>query len=649
MNMQKPLLSKRTKQRVYTVRVTDVLYNLETVDDTGLPPDSVWKAERIYYGLRIRGRRTDQTNVPPINILFPATYGGVVANVRVGDLVQVLDDPAIPTPIALGVVYSQTTTWSEAVKNYERPIPPQLESPGSTGSLYNYNAIYGTYIPTYHPTDANAGVWYDRFIKFPVGYFVKDKRSLPAYNEWFAEALKEKKTGISDILLNIMEDWSCLYRQEKFFYLERNRMPYRPDPVFDTTSQTHQSIASEPVIKSRHGVGFFDDRSDKSWTDKFPMPLTIQSVPDSAKTSAYDEIINASLEELRRNKKNVDDAELPLEPRVVQEIKIGRNKLIISDVYGDGTNVFITLKNEHDAGISIVYTEFTECTEVNKNCQTYKEGSAEYVAEIPEGEGTQTISGTYDSANTACDGKKISQVRIRGPLGESLLLESYGTSDTDAYSRIVARGIGGQLFELYDDLESGSNYIYGISTDVSGGDDIWSLGQGSFFLAGLGALPNFLRLRNNPGLVDILSANKYVVHGIFDNNITAVSEAYKQGDNVILADHVKNETVTFDRVLTATPLSITDVWDYIAGDNEIHATFDLGAPSFNILTKNATDNSSALFDATTGIQLNTTKDVSITATGNVTIDGSSIKLGSGAALGAERGGGSVTSTKVLVE
>ena len=596
--MQKPLLNKRTKQRVYTIRVTDILYSLETIDDTGLPPDSIWKAERLYYGLRIKGRRTDQTNVPPINVLFPITFGGAVATVRIGDLVQVLDDPAIPTPIALGVVYSQSTTWTSAVKNYERPLPPQLESPGSTGTLYNYNAIYGTYIPTYTPTDETAGIWYDRFIKFPVGYFVKDKRSLPSYNNWFATAFKEKKEGISDIILNILENWSCLYRQEKFFYLNRNLMPFRPDPVFDTTSQTHQSSAPEPVIKSKHGVGFFDGRADKSWTDKFPAPLTLQNVPDSAKKTAYDEIINASLEELRRNSGNYDNAELPLDPRVIQEIKIGRNKLIISDVYGDGTNVFITLKNEHDAGISIVYTEFTDCTEVKKDCQTYREGSAEYAVDMHPGEGTQTITNTYDTADASCDGKKISQVRIRGPLGESLLLESYGTSEADSYSRIVARGIGGQLFELYDDLESGSNYIYGLSSTPEDTSDTWSLNRGSFFLAATNELPPFLRLNNNSILSVLPAFDQLVIQGAFSPAKQSYAAQYTTPSSAILHEYVSSGK-PYERKVVSTADDITETIDYNTSSISVLSTTD----GSNSLYKIAVNGSQYIEVANTGITI----------------------------------------------
>jgi len=548
-------------------------------------------------------------------------------------LVQVLDDPAIPTPIALGVVYSETTTWAAAVKNYERPIPPQLESPGSTGTLYNYNAIYGTYVPTYEPTDSAAGVWYDRFIKFPVGYFVRDKRSLPAYNPWYKTALEEKKTGVADILLNIVEDWSCLYRPEKFFYLERNRMPFRPDPVFDTTSETHPSIATEPVIKSKAGIGFFDNRTSKDWTDKFPMPLSVQSVPDSSLSTAYDEIINASLEELRRNNKNVDNAELPLEPRVVQEIKIGRNKLVISDIYGDGTSVFITLKNEHDAGISIVYSEFTECEEVKKDCQTYKEGSAEYVKDIPDGKGTRTITGTYDSANTNCDGKKISQVRIRGPLGEALLLESYGTSPTDSYSRIVARGIGGQLFELYDDLETGSNYIYGLSTNTGGGAENWSMTTGSFFLAGIGALPSFLRLTNNPLLGDVSSTDAYYISGAFTDTEQIYTSQYASGGAAYRHEYVKAGKI-YDRLLTATSTGITDVLDY---DGKISISIDTEIPEYVLTVTDGTNSS-----------ITVTNEQITLKSEKILLDSSNILLGTGATLGVEYGGSSTTSGTVKV-
>lgn len=564
--MIKNLTEKRIKQRVYTIRVTDILYNLETIDDTGLPPDSIWKSEKLYYGIRVRGRRVDQTNMAPLNIVVPVAFSGKALNLQIGDLLQVLDDPNIPTPIALGVVYSSTSTWSEAVKNYERPIPPQLESPGSFGELYNYNAIYATYIPTYKPTSDDYGTWYDRFIKFPVGYFVKDKRSLISYNEWFKSALEAKKKEESDVILNIIENWSCLYRKEKFFYLNRNRMPFRTDPVYDTTSQTHQSSASDPVIKSKNGIGWFDGRASKAWTDEFPLPLTQQSIPDIAKTTAYDEIINATLEELRKNKGNLENSELPLEPRVVQEIKIGRNKLVISDIYGDGTSVFITLKNEHDAGISIVYSEYTECKELTKDCQTYRESDTEYAYDMPQGEGSSTVAGTYDSADTSCDDKKISQIRIRGPLGESLLIESYGTSESDSYSRIAVRGIGGQYFEMFDDLESGSNYIYGLSTTKDDSTSDWSLSRASFFLAGTNPIPSFNRLQNNSILSqfsNITSSDQFSIIGSYTGDVASLTANYVTSSESFIHTYGQTSpTRYYESLIQVNSSGIVETTDY---------------------------------------------------------------------------------------
>ena len=566
--MIKNLTEKRTKQRIYTIRVTDVLYSLETIDDSGLPYDSIWKAEKLYYGIRLRGRRIDQTNIAPLDVILPVPFSGKIETVQIGDLVQVIDGPNIPIPIALGVVYSTTSTWAEAVKNYERPIPPQLESPGSFGELYNYNAIYGTFLPTYEPTSSEHGKWYDRFIKFPVGHFVKDKRSLVSYNSWFKSALENKKKEESDIILNIIENWSCLYRKEKFFYLDRTRMPFRTDPVYDTTSQTHQSIAQDSVIKSKTGIGWFDGRTSKSWTDSFPIPLTQQSIPNIAKKTAYDEIINATLEELRRNKGNIENSELPLEPRVLQEIRIGRNKLVISDVYGDGTSVFITLKNEHDAGISIVYSEYTDCTEVKKDCQTYKESNTEYAFNVAQGgEGSLTIAGVYDAANTTCDNKKISQIRIRGPLGESLLLESYGTSESDSYSRVAARGIGGQYFEMFDDLESGSNYIYSLSTTKDESTKDWTLSRASFFLAGTNPTPAFNRLQHNSILSQfpsISSSNEFVINGAYDEDkISLVA-------NYITASASFTHTYTqfsqgryYESLIQSSASGISELTDYV--------------------------------------------------------------------------------------
>ena len=404
-------------------------------------------------------------------------------------------------------------------------------------------------------------------------------------------------------MLNILEDWNCLYRNEKFFYLERNRWPWRPDPVFDTTSFTHQQSVPDAVIASSHGVGYFDDRASKDWTDKYPRPLSQQTVPDIAKHTAYDEIINATLAEYRRNHKNISNAELPLEPRVVKEIRIGRNKLFISDVYGDGTSVILTLKNEKDAGISIVYQEFTECEEVNKNCQSYKESDTEYIKEIPDGTGTKTYSQTQDSANVACDGKKISQVRLRGPLGESVLIESYGTSESDAYSRVVARGIGGQLFELYDDLESGSNYIYGLSSTVDDTKEDWALSRGSFFLAATNTLPSFLRLTNN-SIISSVPSNfeQLVLQGSFSSSRQSFATQYVTPNSAVLHEHVDGGK-PYDRLVTSTSSTLTESITYNGSDVSVLASAGGSTKSYKITV----DGSKYIEVASSGITIDADK------------------------------------------
>lgn len=494
--MNNLLHSRRTHQTRYIVRVTFVNH-MQTEDNTGIPEDNIWAEEKTEYGIAIRGRRVDYTNSPVLIAMVHADSGGNLWVPRVGDFVTVEDPLDGFLPRVVGIAYGMARenvesdddselhpeTWDLSAKYYARPIPPQLEQIGNNGILHTYNPIFITYHERYEDGDATIpefGKWYDRFVLFDSSETYKNKKSFIDYNEdWILEALEADEKHWSDVVWNMVESWDNNYREkDEYFYLNPERYPYRPDPVFDTISDYHQLIEDDYVLENEdRGVTLFDDDEDDI-TDKYPMPLTLQEIePELIHYTAYDEMINKPLADIREAAENFANAELPLEPKEEKQIRIGRNKFILSDVLGDGKQIFITLKTHKDQQFSIIFHE------------------------DDEGE--------------------LSQIRIRGLYGESIFMESHGTDLDDAISRVIVKGVEGQIMEMYDDVENNENYIYLLSSEGEELDEEYNLTKASYSILSNKKVPEpFKRLANNQG---ILNVGRMSMSGIYDTEINYFS------------------------------------------------------------------------------------------------------------------------------
>lgn len=430
--------------------------------------DSTFNLTRA--GYLIRGNRMDFKESPIVAAQFPSRESGETLRINVGDFVIVEEYYKDYLPIVVGILFSKNSTWDNSLKTNERPISPVLELPGSSGKHYTYNPLYLTFLNGYTATDTFFGVWYDRFVKFNSSDTYKNFKSLNSYNSWVSDVLKNPKRDevTTENILRIVEDPFDNNKMEHSFYLGQNNFPYRPDSVFDVTSSDHQSKKTDAVLKSTSGVSILDTYNLQN-TDKYPKSLPTQTLNQLNYTS-YDEIINQTLSDLRKSSQVGEflNADLPLDPKEVREIRIGRSKLLISDLQGDGKELFITLKSASDQGISFIYKE---------NDQDW------------------------------------SQVRIRGSMGESILLESYGKPN-NATSRISMKGVSGQIFEMYEDTNTDNNYIYLLSTDtVTGKNDYSTLTGASYFLATNKSTPTLSRLGIQHGLTN----KKTILTGSYDS------------------------------------------------------------------------------------------------------------------------------------
>lgn len=527
-----------TPRKVFSVLVTDI-FHYETVNNeshalnsagfdpyedrikTGDDIEFIGKpGKNIKHSKALKGIRTDYQGNFLSNIFMPVKHSGHVPLINVGDyaVVTISDDPT--KPFYAGAVHSKNTTWADAIKRFERPVPPSLEMRGSTGELMTYNPVYITFHESYQPTERYFGtkeeqIWYDRFVLFDSSDIYRNKKNFVDYNKgWIQDTFEAKNSG-AEIILKLIEDPNDLAYMDRFFYLNSGNYPFRPDPVFDVYSAYHQENNSNAVLSTLDGIDFNFQEISLANLDFYPVTYKHLNFSNSklAKT-AFDEVINGTLSVVRQSAKllneeflkditafqgstssesseekfvpDLKNKDVPFEFKESREIRIGRNKLIIADVYGDDTKLFTTLKTSKDQGLTFFYDE----------------GSSE-----------------------------VSQVRLRGNLGESLLIESKSGN----FSRINLKGYSGQINEMFDN-ENDENYLYMLTSNADDLSSEWPLGKASYFMVANKALPkDFKRVHNNPVLKHYdsraSSTGRYNVAGIYDS----VHHAY----NALLLDPSK--------------------------------------------------------------------------------------------------------------
>lgn len=473
----------------------------------------------------IRGIRYDLRGNSLGNIFVPVKHAGHVPHINIADnaLIQVFDDGN--KGMYVGSSHSKKTTWLRALEVFDKPVPSTLEMRGSTGDLYTYNPVYITYHPKYVPTELYFGddadkIWYERFVLFDSSDIYRNKRNFIDYNPWLKDTFdKYKDRGTDDLqtartsgaehVLKLVENPSDLYYMNRFFYLKNKNYPFRPDPVFDVNSPFHQSKDDSAVVRTQDGVDLGLADLSKDVLDVYPVTHTHLDISESKLLkTAYDETINSFLSNIRTaatpkpdtlklllNSKDefepdVANADVPFEFKESREIRIGRNKLFMADVYGNQNQLFSTFKTAKDQGLTMIYHN---------------------------------------------DAAEISQVRLRGNLGESILLESRAKSND--FSRINLKGVSGQIFEMVDSKEGQKNFIHMVTSYKEFISPEWGLTDATYLMLGNNSvIDSEKRLSNNPVIAHYDgragTSGRYTVRGAYEDKI---HHAY----NALLVDESK--------------------------------------------------------------------------------------------------------------
>lgn len=480
----------------------------------------------IGHSKSINGLRIDFKENSLANVLVPIKHSGHVPHVNIADsaLVQFLDDNN--KALYVGSIHSKKSTWTQALEIFQRPVPPTLEMRGSSGELYTYNPVYITYHPKYEPTEKYFGtkedqIWYERFVLFDSSDIYRNKKNFIDYNKWLKDTFeKYKDAGQKQIdsarssgaehILRLVEDPTNLNYMDRFFYLKNKNYPFRPDPVFDINSPFHQSKSASAIIKTDDGVDLGLTNLKKDVLDSYPVTHTHLDVSESKLLkTAYDETINSFLSNIRINAKykdsesekllkpihgqfiaDVANKDVPFEFKESREIKIGRNKLFMADVYGDQNQLFSTFKTAKDQGLTMLYHN---------------------------------------------DAAEISQVRLRGNLGESILLESRAKSND--FSRINLKGVSGHIFEMVDSKEGQKNFIHMVTSYKEFISPEWGLTDATYLMLGNNSvIDSEKRLKNNPVIFHYDgragTSGRYTVRGAYEDKI---HHAY----NALLIDESK--------------------------------------------------------------------------------------------------------------
>lgn len=518
-NFDSTIHQKSARRRIFPTIITDV-YHYETYDNDShswnsssvspatndpsksevLPDNETTFIELTgYSGLNIKhsksvkGSRSDYQQNSLLNIFVPPKHSGHVPFTAVGDyaLVHLVDQ--VNKPLYVGALHSKSSNWTNAIEKFERPVPPSLEMRGSYGEVVTYNSIYLTYHPKYKPSGQYFGkekedqIWYDRFVLFESGDIYRNKKNLIDYNEWIKDTFENKEEG-SETILRLVEDPTNLKYMDRFFYLKSKNYPFRPDPVFDFHSSYHQSITDDSVIKTKSGVNFnFAALSSGSSLDVYPVTHTHLSLSNSKLLkTAYDETINQTLAEVREKAKlkytsiynteeikfvpDIANKNVPFEFKESREIRLGRNKIVMADVYGDQSQLFMTFKTAKDQGLTTFYHR---------------------------------------------DGYELSQIRLRGNLGESLLIESKSTD----FSRLNLKGVSGHIHELFDN-KADKNFIYSLTSDSSQLSQSWGLSKASYLMIANKQVDGGSRVGNNVAVSHYNgragASGRYNINGVYD-------------------------------------------------------------------------------------------------------------------------------------
>lgn len=276
-----------------------------------------------------------------LNVLVPADHLGEFKMPKVGDVVWVEEsrrDIGAP-PIFLYSTYNSTVSADKVVGS--NPVPQWGSFPGDKGDIASYRDHIRQFVPS---RESN---FKKKFIKSITGH---------RFRSFYKGNLAPDRYVVrGDSVFDIDGSVSREYLVEEGGYivhggdLEDDQGNY-PNPLNVPSEReededykyTHRIF--EPIDRVLTGNQYDNEEEFAEW-----YPTYESSTLKNKNYLAYQPVLD---------KTYLEGAEFERELPAAEEYQVvihGNNKLLIQDQHGDGEQILITLKNQYDAGFTIVH------------------------------------------------------------------------------------------------------------------------------------------------------------------------------------------------------------------------------------------------------------------------------------------------------
>lgn len=343
---------KPTKYRVYVTWVDHASFIKDNREEPALKTSSMELGRNLHVvGFRLDG----EGETFKYNIVVPQEIQGSFKVPQVGDIIVVEENKRHKndSPVYIYSVYNNLEAQGDRYLQESSPIPEWGGLSGDYGHLRSHFDHTSQFLASNNPNFTK------KFVKSITGY-----RFRKHYGYVF---------NTNDRLL------------------EKGRFVLRGDPVFDVHSD-YLVMNSSEVTSSGLDMVAKDSNSIISDRSRYPNPLNVPKIrevdtnysylslipnylsekldPDPYKSSEDISQLNFKYYSSKLKVKNyysyqpiIDkkyleysgfERELPAAEEYQVAIR-GNNKLLIQDQFGDGEQIIITLKNQYDAGITIVH------------------------------------------------------------------------------------------------------------------------------------------------------------------------------------------------------------------------------------------------------------------------------------------------------
>lgn len=275
-----------------------------------------------------------------MNVLVPVGRLGEFKLPKPGDVVWIEESRRSigSPPVYLYSTYN-TSSGPDKLFGYN-PVPQWGSIPGDQGEIISYRDHIRQFVPT------NKSNFKKKYIKSITGH---------RFRQFYRSNLKKGRFAVrGDAVFDIDGSVSSEYLVEEGAYileggaLETDQGKY-PNPLNVPAERqvdedyTYYNYLYQPIEKALPGDQYSRTGGYSTYT-----PKKEKQVLKNKNYVSYQPVLD---------KKYLEYAEFERELPAAEEYQIalrGNNKLLIQDQYGDGEQLLITLKNQYDAGITII-------------------------------------------------------------------------------------------------------------------------------------------------------------------------------------------------------------------------------------------------------------------------------------------------------